>query len=208
MNYSICWVAFTVLFNIVCFVTPEELFGFDKFGGSFWTGYAFTMIFMVIHYVFIYKLTNSNNNMTVNNTLMVMSYLEAALMVTVSIACMLIPDLPNWSSIVVCSFVLALSIIFTITTNTVTSKTVKSYEAMNEKTKAKRELTAKAELLMKKARGTDKEELAKRIYEEIRYGNQILNENKYVYDEKIIKMIDSNEINEELFELINKRNRR
>lgn len=174
INYSICWVVFVVLFNIICFVTPEELFGYYKFGGAFWGGYAFTMLFLVIHYVFMYKLiNNNNNNSAVSNTLMVMSYVEVASMVIASVACMLIPDLPNWASILACSCVLALSIIFTVATNTTTSKTVNSYEAMNEQTSSMRELTAKAELLKKKARGTSSEDLAKKIYEEIRYSNAI-----------------------------------
>lgn len=173
INYSICWVVFVVLFNIICFVTPEELFGFYKFGGAFWGGYAFTMLFLVIHYAFMYKLINSHGNSTVSNTLMVMSYVEVASMVIASSACMLIPDLPNWASILACSCVLALSIIFTVATNTTTSKTVNSYEAMNEQTSSMRELTAKAELLKKKARGTSSEDLAKKIYEEIRCSNAI-----------------------------------
>ena len=175
INYSICWVVFIALFNIICFVTPEELFGFYKFGGAFWAGYAFTILFLVIHYAFMYKLINSNNNSTVSNTLMVMSYVEVALMVIASVVCMLIPDLPNWASIVACSCVFALSIIIMVATNTTTSKTVNSYEAVNEKTKTMRELTAEAELLMKKTRGTEKEEMAKKIYEAIRYSNAISN---------------------------------
>ena len=62
-----------------------------------------------------------------------------------------------------------------VATNTTTSKTVNSYEAVNEKTKTMRELTAEAELLMKKTRGTEKEEMAKKIYEAIRYSNAISN---------------------------------
>lgn len=210
INYSICWVIFTALFNIICFVTPEELFGYYKFGGAFWGGYAFTMLFLIIHYAFMYKLINSNNNSTVNNTLMVMSYVEVVLMVIASAACMLIPDLPNWASIVACSCVLALSIIFTVATNTATSKTVNSYETMNEKTKTMRELTAKAELLMKKTRGTDKEELAKKIYEAIRYGNNVSHKGTYIIEsniknelEKLINIVESTK-NLDDFETISK----
>ena len=39
-SYLICWAILLTLCNLLCFVTPAEWYGFNKFGGSFWAGYA------------------------------------------------------------------------------------------------------------------------------------------------------------------------
>lgn len=38
--YVIVWVAVVVLFNVIVFITPNEVAGMSKFGGAFWVGYG------------------------------------------------------------------------------------------------------------------------------------------------------------------------
>ena len=43
-TYAIAWAVMFVLFNVICFVTPNETEEYIKFGGAFWSGYAFIII--------------------------------------------------------------------------------------------------------------------------------------------------------------------
>lgn len=190
LNYSICWLAFVVLFNIICFATPDKLFGYDKFDGSFWSGYVFAMLTLLIHYAYIRYLLSRKNNRTINNTMMVTSYIGVATMVIASAVCMLIPDLSTWITVVLCSAVLVISLIFTTITFGVSKRTTTSYEASTEKANEVRRLIKKAELLMEKTRGTDKEMIAKKIYDAIRFD---VSANKGIgpLETEINKMLDT-----------------
>ena len=42
--YVIVWAVVVVLFNVIVFITPNEVAGMSKFAGAFWVGYAFIMI--------------------------------------------------------------------------------------------------------------------------------------------------------------------
>ena len=42
-KYAIIWAIFFVVFNVICFVTPGEAAGMNKFGGAFWAGSSFTV---------------------------------------------------------------------------------------------------------------------------------------------------------------------
>ena len=39
--YSICWLISLAVFNVIAFVTPNEIAGISKFTGAFWVGYIF-----------------------------------------------------------------------------------------------------------------------------------------------------------------------
>lgn len=40
-SYLIIWTILLAIFNIAVFVSPSEAAGLSKFGGAFWSGYAF-----------------------------------------------------------------------------------------------------------------------------------------------------------------------
>ena len=42
--YALIWVILLAVFNVICFVTPNEAYGMNKFGGAFWSGYIFITI--------------------------------------------------------------------------------------------------------------------------------------------------------------------
>lgn len=43
-SYLSIWAILFAIFNLVVFLTPNELVGFNKFGGAFWSGYIFIVI--------------------------------------------------------------------------------------------------------------------------------------------------------------------
>ena len=49
--YSIIWAIYLALFNVVVFVTPNEIGGVSKFGGSFWVGYIFITVAFAVQLI-------------------------------------------------------------------------------------------------------------------------------------------------------------
>ena len=45
--FAVIWAILLALFNVICFVTPDEMNGMSKFGGAFWVGYIFITIAFV-----------------------------------------------------------------------------------------------------------------------------------------------------------------
>lgn len=169
-NYLICWAVIVTLYNIICFVSPETLFGFDKFGGAFWSSYAFAMATLVIHLVFSF-VTLNKVQIRESNIIITLGYFEVAIMMTVSALCMFIPNIPTWLGTIICSIVLVFSIIFTVSSKAITENTLAANDALNKKIKLARKLTKDAALLVDKYKGTLNEKDAKKIYDTIRYGD-------------------------------------
>lgn len=42
--YALIWAILLAVFNVICFITPDETAGMSKFGGAFWAGYIFITI--------------------------------------------------------------------------------------------------------------------------------------------------------------------
>ena len=111
--YSVCWALMLALFNIIVFVTPNEIGGVSKFTDGFWIGYGFTVAAFVGQLVcafFALKQTE-NKKLFYNIPLITLSY--GALITTLVVGAIFeaIPAIPAWIAAIVCSAVLAFSII-------------------------------------------------------------------------------------------------
>ena len=177
MYYLVCWICLVALFNVICFVTPEEINGISKFEGSFWSGYGFIMATFVMHMIFTMIMTASNNSKKKvhNVSIMVISCVELALMVICGSVCMAVPGLPNWIGIIVCSIILAFSIISLVATKEVEEYALGANENLNQKTHNYRELVSLAELSITSAKNVDAKAIATQIYEAIRYSDSVSN---------------------------------
>ena len=69
-----------------------------------------------------------------------------------------------------------------------------------------RNLSSKTECIAKNVRGTEKEEIANKIYEAIRYSNPISDKKTNDIELAILYRLENNEINEELLDLVKRRN--
>lgn len=205
-NYNICWLIVAIVFNIIVFIAPEKLLMFNRFSRSFWIGYIFVMLALAIHYVFVYSFINKKINNTISNTLVVLSCFELPILITIYCVCMFISDFSDWITVIICSLILGFSIVLIVLADSVTNNTVNAYESNNNNTRMMRNLSSKAECMAKNARGTEKEEIAKKIYEAIRYSNPISDKETNEIELDILYKLENNEINEELLGLVNKRN--
>ena len=220
-NYTISWIVLVGLFNLCCFITPNEWYGVSKYSGSFWVGYGFVMASFVFHFIYAFFAFSERNRekQVINTPITIFSFFELGLMVVVGLLCMAIPSLPYWLGIVLCYIVLALSVLFLISAKVVGENAVYANTALNTKTAFMRELTDKAQGLISSAKTAQAKEIATKIYEAIRYSDTISSEatkeDELAISERLSGLEGSiNDIGieglqnkaDEIFQLIEKRN--
>ena len=59
--YSICWLISLVVFNVIAFVTPNDIAGVSKFTGTFWSGYIFITLTFIGQLGCAYKAFQADN---------------------------------------------------------------------------------------------------------------------------------------------------
>ena len=176
--YSICWLISLALFNIVTFVTPNEMGGMSKFGGAFWVGYIFITIAFVGQLVcaFFALRRNSLQKVFYNIPLIYISYSGLIVMLVAGTACMAIPNLPNWIGIIVCFAILAFNAIAVIKAAFAANVVSEIDNKIKTQTQFIKLLTADAEHLLSTCKSTELKTEAKKVYEAIRYSDPMSNE--------------------------------
>ena len=171
--YSISWLLLILLFQLLCFLTPNEYEGFNKFYGAFWAGYGFIMASFVLHYVFIFfvQRTKEQYKQNLNRPLVYISVVSLSLMVLAGAACMIISNLSNWLGIIICYSILAISVIYLMAAHSAGKHAYYANEALNERVSFFRDLASKAETLVGAAETKEAKLAAKNVYEAIRYSD-------------------------------------
>lgn len=171
--YSIIWAICLAVFNVIVFVTPNELAGVSKFGGSFWVGYIFiTVAFLgqLICAFFAFKAKNLKK-FFYNIPLISISYGGVIAMLVVGSVFMAIPVLPEWIAIIVCVIVLAFNVIAIIKATAAAD----IVSGIDEKIKTQmffiKSLSVDAQSLMTSAKSDELHAEAKKVYEAIRYSD-------------------------------------
>ena len=156
-TYSIIWAICLAIFNVIAFVTPNEVDGVSKLTPSFWVGYVFITV------AFIGQLTcsiialkqKSLKKLFYKISLILLSYSGLIAMLVVGGIVMLIRDIPVWGGIIVCFIILAINTISVIKANTAADAVSDVDEKVRKQTAFMKNLTAEAESLMLSA-GSDK----------------------------------------------------
>lgn len=171
--YSISWLLLVLLFQMLCFLTPNEYAELNKFGGAFWAGYGFIMGALVLHYIFIFVVQRrkDRDKQYINRPLIYISVLSLMLMVFAGATCMMIPNCPNWLGIVICYGILAVSIIYLMAVKIAGKNVYYANEALNERVFFFRDLTSEAETMVGFAQTKEAKVIAQKVYEAIRYSD-------------------------------------
>lgn len=179
--YLICWIVFVALFNVISFVSPNEMFGLNKFGGAFWPGYGFIMVALVLHliYAMIIFRSQKENQKALNISLMTISCAEIVLMTIIGMVCMFVPIIPNWVGIIGCSIILAFSIIFVIIVKNIEEKTLDANKELNEKVYIFKSLVDTSDILVKNSVTAETKEIAKKVSDALRYSDPISSDATY-----------------------------
>ena len=185
--YSIIWAICLAVFNVIVFVTPNEIAGVSKFSGSFWVGYIFiTVAFLgqLICAFFAFKAKNLKK-FFYNIPLIAISYGGVIAMLVVGSVFMAIPVLPEWIAIIVCVIVLAFNVIAIIKATAAADIVNGVDEKATIKTLFIKSLIADAQSLMNSAKTNELLAETKKVYETVRYSDPMSNDKLLELDSQI-----------------------
>ena len=191
-QYTTAWAALLILFNLICFVTPAEWYGFNKFGGSFWAGYAVITLAFLGQLDCAYKAFRAENakKFFYNLPLITVSYTGLILTLILGGLCMAIPDVPNWLGAIVGAVVLAFTAVAVIKASAAADIVESVDKKVAEKTAFLRMATADAEVILASAKSAEVKAECKKVYEALRYSDPMSNEALSVTEAKITVKLD------------------
>ena len=175
--YSIVWAICLAVFNVITFVTPNEIGGVSKFGGSFWVGYIFITVAFVgqLACAFVAFKAENLKKFFYNIPLLSISYGGLVAMLIVGSVFMAIPVLPEWIGIIVCVIILAFNAIAIIKA-TAAADIVSGIDGkIKVQTFFIKSLSVDAQSLMTSAKSDELHAEAKKVYEAIRYSDPMAN---------------------------------
>ena len=174
-QYTTAWAALLILFNLICFVTPAEWYGFNKFGGSFWAGYAVITLAFLGQLACAYKAFRAENakKFFYNLPLITVSYTGLILTLILGGLCMAIPDVPNWLGAIVGAVVLAFTALAIIKASAAADIVESVDKKVAEKTAFLRMTTADAEVILASAKSAEVKAECKKVYEALRYSDPV-----------------------------------
>ena len=175
--YSIIWAICLAVFNVITFVTPNEIGGVSKFGGSFWVGYIFITIAFVgqLACAFVAFKAENLKKFFYNIPLLSISYGGLVAMLIVGSIFMAIPVLPEWIGIIVCVIILAFNAIAIIKATAAADIVSGIDEKIKTQTFFIKSLSVDAQSLMTSAKSDELRAEAKKVYEAIHYSDPMAN---------------------------------
>ena len=177
-HYFVFWIALVSLFNVVCFITPDEWYGTSKYSGAFWSGYAFILIAFVLHLLYAVSAFKESNKekRALNNPITIISFFELGIMVSVGTLCMIVPALPNWIGIILCYTVLAISIVFLVSAKAAEENKLSANKLLNTNTAFFRELADVASNMVSSSKTDSLRRTTTKVYDAIRYSDPVSSE--------------------------------
>lgn len=176
--YAICWAILLIAFNLLCFITPKELAGFEKYGGAFWGGYIFIMIAFIGQLVcaaIAFKAENKTK-LFYNIPIIRISYTGLILTLIFGAIVMAIPDLPNWIGAIICLVILAFTSIAVVKAKGAADAVEKIDQKVKVKTFFIKSLTVDAENLLARAATPEAKDACKKVFEAVRYSDPMSND--------------------------------
>ena len=176
--FAVIWAILLALFNVICFVTPDEMNGMSKYAGAFWVGYIFITAAFVGQLICAFIAFKAENieKMFYNVPLISLSFIGLIVMAVVGALTMAIPNLPNWIGIIVCAIVLAFTAIAVVKA----SMAADNVQQVEQKVKAQtffiKSLTVDADTLLSQAKSDDIKAECRKVYEAVRYSDPMSND--------------------------------
>ena len=176
-TYAVIWAILLDLFNVICFVAPNEIAGANNFVGAFWNGYIFITLAFIGQLVCSYFAVKAESlqKMFYNIPLITISYTGLIVMLIVGALAMAIPNLPNWIGIIVCLAVLAFTAVSVITAKAAGAIVSGIDEDVQVKTSFIKKITLDAENLVNRAKAPMLKKLCIKVYDAFRYSDPMSN---------------------------------
>lgn len=190
--YAAVWTILLVLFNVICFVTPNEAAGMTKFGGSFWVGYAFITVAFLGQLACAYMAFSAENTKKFFYRIPLISVSYTGLILTIIFGAlvMAIPGLPDWAGAIICILVLGFTAIAVIKASAAADAVESVDNRIKTQTQFIKLLTVDSEGLMNRAKNDTIKAECKKVYEAVRYSDPMSNEALSVIEAKITVKMD------------------
>lgn len=175
--YAIIWAICLALFNVIAFVTPNEIAGISKFDGAFWVGYIFITLAFIGQLACAHVALKAENlkKLFYNIPLISISYGGLVVMLVVGGLTRVIPYFPNWIGIIGCLLVLGFTAI-SVVKATVAAEIVSDIDTkIATETAFIKTMTIDAQNLINRANAPMLKEQCKKVYEALRYSDPVSN---------------------------------
>lgn len=171
--YAIIWAICLALFNVLAFVTTNEIAGISKFGDTFWVGYIFITLAFVGQLICAYVAFKAENlkKLFYSIPLISISYIGLLVMLIVGGLTMAIPHFPNWIGIIVCLLLLGFTAISVIKATVAADIVSDIDDRVTTETIFIKKITVDAQNLIKRANAPMLKNQCKKIYEALRYSD-------------------------------------
>ena len=185
-TYAIAWLIILVVFNVLCFATPNEAEGYYKLDATFWTAYVFITLSFIVQLICAYFAfrADSLRKLFYNIPLLRISYTGLSLMLIFGALFIIIPGFPAWLVIVLSVLIMGFNAVAVIKAGAA-GQVVENVDRRIEKhTSFIRELTADVQGLLERAEGKEKE-ACRKVYEALRYSDPMSGEELSLVEAKI-----------------------
>lgn len=173
-NYIVVWVVLVLMFNLIVFITPNEVAGVSKFHGSFWVGYIFiTLTFVAQLLVTLYSLKGNAEKTFYNIPLISVSFVTTIIMLVIGTVCMAVPVIPVWLGVILCAIVLAAAIIIGMQAKATADVVGGIDEKIKNKTFFMKSLRVDVESLQARAENSEIADELKKVWDAVRYSNPV-----------------------------------
>ena len=171
--YAITWAILLALFNILVFLTPNKAAGMAKFGGAFWSGYAFITLAFIGQLICGYAAfrADTREKLFLNLPLITISYAALVASVVLGSVCMMLPGLPNWVGSILCAVVLALNAVAVVKAQAAATLVSEAGEKIKTQTAFIKTMTVEAASLVARAKSEETKAACKKVYEAFRYSD-------------------------------------
>ncbi len=171
--YTAIWTICLLLFNVLTFVTPNEIAGVGKFDGAFWVGYIFITIAFIGQLICAYIAFKAENlkKLFYNIPLISISYVGLVVMLVVGGLTMAIPGMPDWLSVIVCLSVLSFTAISVIKATFATEIVYDIDDKIATQTAFIKTMTVESQNLVNRANAAMLKKQCKRVYDAFRYSD-------------------------------------
>lgn len=219
--FIVVWIVCFVLFNAITFLIPNEIMGVARFDKPmFWIAYVLVLLSFLAQLITFCKFAKeeSKEKVFLSIPLVQTSFISVIVSVLVGTIFMVIPIIPTWIGAFMCLLVAGYFIIACVKAGTVATIVSDIDTKIKEKTVFIRLATADAQNIFDRAENGTKE-VAKKVYEALRYSDPMSNELLKNIEEEIDKNLrlfkkavtekqseKSKTIAEELLLLIKERN--
>lgn len=185
--YAIAWLAVLGLFNVIAFVTPNEIDGISKFDSSFWVAYSLITVTFIgqLACSFLVFRGESWKKSFYHLSLYKISVTSLAIMMIVGCLSIGIVTMPNWIGIIVCCLVLTLYIVAVVKALMAIAPVEEIDKKIKVKTMFVKMLIADAETLVAKAEGDEMNAIVHQVYDAIRYSDPMSDDALAIVENKI-----------------------